>query len=367
MGLVFQKQAEPVYDSRVAFFQLLLGVQADGKFGLATEDRVKRFQRENGLAESGRVDEETGRKPGLGLPYWDTKIERKLETPFRDPDKFPNVDHSFPFKAEIETGHFSSRPERFISGDRRTFRAVRTNNPGAINISDWQKRIQGYIGRSQADSAGNKTTIYLTPENGVAAWYELIVVRYERAFQLISGGSTGTTINVERLAKAYGFGGPDKPNEQLNDDERRVMDHYLSGWRKWSGMIFGVNLQTSSEIDPTDPKRMLILGGAMFSHESSFATPLTSAQIVEGIHRRQEGILAEVGNISVPTEPRPSATGPGALTLDAIMDASRVDRGFTVEQDFQMEFNESQQRLRTVLEILKRRDHGEDPRGALEN
>ena len=117
--------------------------------------------------------------------------------------------------------------------------------------------MQGYIGRSQADLAGNKTTIYLTPENGVAAWYELIVVRYERAFQLISGGSTGTTINVERFAKAYGFGRPDKPNEQLNDDERRVMDHYLSGWRKWSGMIFGVNLQPSSRDHGEDPRGAL--------------------------------------------------------------------------------------------------------------
>jgi hypothetical protein len=142
------------------------------------------------------------------------------------------------------------------------------------------------------------------------------------------------------------------------------MNDYLSGWRKWSGRIFGVELP--SEIDPTNPRRMLILGGAMFSHESNFATPLTSAQIVEGIQQRQDGIRTLLGDIS-PLAERPASTPRlNSPALDTIKDAAKGDTGFTVRQDFEMEFHNSQQRLRTVLEILKRQEQGEDVRGALE-
>jgi D-alanyl-D-alanine carboxypeptidase len=281
MSLVFEKQEHPVYDARVAFIQLVLGLSSaaiDGKFAVATEAAVKEFQRQENLAPDGRVGEETGRR--LRLPFWDDLIARTLEAPFRDPDHFP-PDHQFAFGSEFEGGFFSSEPERFITGQARTVRALRTNNPGALNVSAWQEQLPGYVGRTNADGAGNRTTIYLTPEKGVSAWYELIVIRYEHSYQLISHG--GGTINLKRLAKAYGLGNPDLPDNAMTPAQRQIVDGYLGGWKKWSGRISGIELLATTEINPSAPSEMVRLGAAMFSHEASFATPLLSAQIAAGI------------------------------------------------------------------------------------
>lgn len=70
-------------------------------------------------------------------------------------------------------GYFSKTPD-----DLRIRRSIRTNNPLALNISDWQKSFPGYVGYTQADNSANanKTTIYETPENGFASWYQLMTI-----------------------------------------------------------------------------------------------------------------------------------------------------------------------------------------------
>jgi hypothetical protein len=131
----------------------------------------------------------------------------------------------------------------------------------------------------------NKTTIYLTPEDGVQAWYTLIVLRYEQLFHLISHG-TGSTINIRRLAKTYGLGAPDKPDSALSSDERDVVNDYLAGWKKWSKRPpRPIVLEPGTEIKPNDTAQMLVLACAMFSHEASLATPLLDVQIKDGIDR----------------------------------------------------------------------------------
>jgi D-alanyl-D-alanine carboxypeptidase len=287
MALFFSKQENPSYDPRVAFIQAVLGLSSsdiDGKFGPTTELKVKSFQSSNEIPPDGRVDERTGRT--LRLPYWDAQIVRELDPPFRDPDKFP-AGHQFAFRSSHEGGHFAHDPKQFISGDPRTKRAVRTNNPGALNISAWQKAMPGYVGRTQADNSAsaNKTTIYLAPEDGVQAWYTLIVHRYEQLFHLISHG-TGSTINIRRLAKTYGLGAPDKADNALSNDERDVVNSYLAGWKKWSTRPpRTIVLEASTEIDPNNTAHMLTLASAMFSHEASLATPLLDVQMEDGINR----------------------------------------------------------------------------------
>ncbi|HEY1083566.1 MAG TPA: peptidoglycan-binding domain-containing protein [Prosthecobacter sp.] len=334
MPLVFEKQAAPVYQSRVAFFQLLLGFsgqQVDGKFGSGTETRVKQHQQQKGLPVTGIVDEATGRS--LGLPYWDTQIVRQLQEPFRDPGLFPSAQHNFAFKAEVAGGHFSSRPERRIQGDPGTLRALRTNNPGALNISTWQRQMPGYVGRTEDDGSGNKTSIYISPEKGVGAWYHLVVVRYEQLFQLISGG-TGSSINVKRLAKAYGFGRPGKADANLTPQERAAMNDYLSGWTKWSQRINGQPLPGEREIAIASSSELMLLANAMFSHEASMATPLTKEQVEEGIRQRQT------------ENPQPLNI---AESVTENLDAERED-----------EIRDSEQRMNTIDKILKSGGDGSD-------
>ena len=111
MALIFQRQQNPPYDARVAFFQLLLGftgTSADGLFGPATEAAIQQFQRDNHLSDDGRVDEQTGRK--LNLPYWDAQIARNdLDAPFRDPNKFQPGRAQHFHMAKIDAGLY--RPD----------------------------------------------------------------------------------------------------------------------------------------------------------------------------------------------------------------------------------------------------------------
>ena len=77
------------------------------------------------------------------------------------------------FGTLVKNGWFSATPD-----DTGISRAIRTNNPGALNISAWQRTRPGFVGQTPADAAGNITTIYRTPEQGIAAWYFLLFNRY---------------------------------------------------------------------------------------------------------------------------------------------------------------------------------------------
>ena len=293
MELSFSRSTNPLFNPRVALIQTSLPMptsEVDGKFGALTERAVKAFQTTKGLSETGGVDKVTGEQ--LSLPFWTRETRRTLQPPFRDPQFEDN--HEFRFRSLTEGCYFSAQPERFISGNALTKRALRANNPGALNISSWQKKLSGYCGKTPPDSAGNETTIYESPEEGIAAWYELIVFRYEKMFGLISGG-TGRTINLERLARTDGLG---KPDGALSSSEKSVVAVYTAGWNKWSKHTNSKSvLLPETEIDPNSIEEITVLGRAMFCHELGDFSPLTDDQISQGI---------EIAKLVVPNVPEVS-------------------------------------------------------------
>ena len=147
--------------------------------------------------------------------------------------------------------------------------------------------MPGYTGQTLDDGHGNRTTIYETPEKGVVAWHELVVVLYSHKPGYIQNG----TFSIKRLARAYAGVSLDTP------DGNPDVDGYLAGWKKWSDRIPDSQLNTS-EIDPTNADQLTRLAIAMFSHETSFATPLRS--------RRESGRpnCASPGQGGFPHRPR---------------------------------------------------------------
>src|SRR4029078_9899565 len=65
----------------------------------------------------------------------------------------------------VKNGWFSATPD-----DTDISRAIRTNNPGALNLSTWQRTRPGFVGQTPAAAAANIHAIYRTPEQGIAAW-----------------------------------------------------------------------------------------------------------------------------------------------------------------------------------------------------
>src|ERR1700716_908249 len=93
------------------------------------------------------------------------------------------------FTSLVPGGFFSSNPD---SNDKRS---IRTNNPGALNISSWQRSRPGFVGVTADDGKGNVTSIYCAPEYGVASWYHLLAVIYDFA-------RTGS-FTIQQLARKY--------------------------------------------------------------------------------------------------------------------------------------------------------------------
>jgi hypothetical protein len=161
------------------------------------------------------------------------------------------------FGSLVPGGFFSSTPY-----DLAIPRSIRTNNPGALNISAWQLARPGYVGQTQPDgsSSHNVTTIYRTPEHGVGSWYYLLSNRY--GFDKVSN------FTLTQLAQRYAgqTAGP-------------FVNDYLAGWIAASGKVFKPN----TSFDVTSGGDMLALAKAMFTHEAGKPTPLSDAQIAFGV------------------------------------------------------------------------------------
>jgi hypothetical protein len=147
---------------------------------------------------------------------------------------------------------------------------VRINNPGALNVSSWQKTRPGYVGFSDPDGSAdhNVTTIYRTPEHGVASWFYLI--------NRVYGFGTSEKFSLLQLAQRY-----------AGRDTGAAVDAYLTGWRSASQGALG----STSIIDISDDQQMLELGRSMFTHEAGRPTPLQDAQIIFGIQNERNGTL----------------------------------------------------------------------------
>jgi hypothetical protein len=169
------------------------------------------------------------------------------------------------YRSLTPNGYFSSTPY-----DTSIKRSIRTNNPGALNISNWQKNFPGYAGVTQPDSAGNVTTIYVTPEHGTAAWYNLLTDRY--------GYGEDGSFALAALAKKYAG------VSSVNDP---AVTSYVKGWRKWSGNVLNKDSVTHLDVDA----EVLLLAKAMFGHEIGDKSPLHDDQIMTGVSLKRAGEL----------------------------------------------------------------------------
>jgi D-alanyl-D-alanine carboxypeptidase len=259
---LFRQTESHIPDRRVALVQHVLtdkelySCMVDGLFGARTTIAVKSFQIMHGLKTDGIVGTETGQ--AMGLPFWDTHIMRRLEPPFRDDAKYPQSDE-FNFRSLIETGNFfSGQPDAdFSASNALTRRALRTNNPGAINISKWQRdSMKGYVGTTLPGPDGNITAIYETPEQGVAAWGFLI--------RKIYFNGKKEKVTVGEIVDKYRGTNSRAP--------------YIDGYKKYSNGI----LSEDYEIDLYDNAELSRFAIAAYSHELGFWYPLTDKQLLAG-------------------------------------------------------------------------------------
>jgi D-alanyl-D-alanine carboxypeptidase len=267
---VFRQTTSNTLDRRVALLQSVLTDKSvytaaiDGLFGSQTTSAVKSFQTSNGMTVDGVVGSQTGK--ALGLPFWDANKSRHLEPPFRDYVKYPdNIE--FSFRSLIGIGNFfSSQPDAtYSSSNMLTRRALRTNNPGAINISKWQRdSMRGYVGCTLPDHYGNQTAVYETPEHGVAAWGFLLRKIY------FKGETDKVTIG-------------DIVDKYRGDNPR---DPYIDGYKKYSGG----KLAEDYEIDLYDNRELARLAIAAYSHEFGSWYPLTDQQLLTGFSITDEYI-----------------------------------------------------------------------------
>jgi D-alanyl-D-alanine carboxypeptidase len=165
------------------------------------------------------------------------------------------------FGTFVTGGWFSAAPD-----DVDVNRAIRTNNPGALNISVWQRKRLGYVGYTSPDSAGNRTTIYQTPEHGIAAWYFLL-------FDVYGFGKVG---HFDLTAVARKYAGGDATPGQIKA--------YTDGWSKWSNG----ELQPGTVIHFASNDELLTFAKAEFAHEAAAISPLRDEQIIYGFRMERQ-------------------------------------------------------------------------------
>lgn len=259
-GLVFSRQGQIGLERRISIIQKVLAAKGyytatvDADFGDLTEKAVKKFQADASLTVDGIVNKATGN--ALGLPFWTPFVELELVPPYRDDTKYPDGT-KFRFQSLWPGGFYSSWAHRgYHSDNPMSKRALRSNNPGAVNISNWQRdTMKGYVGRTEADASSdaNKTTIYSAPEYGVAMWAFLLRVKYFNGRR--------DPVSLRAIIDKYRGG--------LSPDP------YLAGYKKYSQGV----LEPNSMIDLYKPDQLGRLAIAAYSHELGFWFPLTNGQM----------------------------------------------------------------------------------------
>lgn len=235
----------------------------DGVFGEWTEKAVVNFQNSRGLIVDGIVGRDTG--TALGLTFWGAAPAGAAAPPPSAGAGVANEKYGVTFESLVPGGFFSSDPD-----DTHVKRSIRTNNPGALNISAWQKKMRGYVGKTFADNAGNETTIYRTPEHGVAAWYHLITNRYDY-------GVDGS-LRIADLARRYAG---------VDSEDSPAVKSYVAGWRKHSGNA----LSGDSTVSLSDTNAVLVLARGMFGHEIGGVSPLHDDQIRYGVDHQRDNSM----------------------------------------------------------------------------
>jgi uncharacterized protein (TIGR02594 family) len=148
------------------------------------------------------------------------------------------------YRSLVPGGFFSSPSDKSLPV------SIRMNNPGAVNGAGWERTYPGYVETIET-TPGNRTTIFETPENGVAVWWELM-----RKYHDAGATTVGAIINK------YG-GGQD-------------YSAYVKMVSQWSGY------SASKTISLDDDAGLLPFAKAMFHYEAGRPTPLKDDQILYG-------------------------------------------------------------------------------------
>jgi hypothetical protein len=167
------------------------------------------------------------------------------------------------FTSLVPGGFFSADPD---SNDKRS---IRTNNPGALNISAWQRSRPGFVGVTADDGKGNVTSIYCAPEYGVASWYHLLAVIY--------GFAGPGSFSIEQLARKYAG----------RDAAQSTVDNYVNVWCR----VADSPLTRDSVVQLGNDAEMLNLARAMYRNEAGKPTPLSATQILFGIQHERNNTL----------------------------------------------------------------------------
>jgi len=283
----------------VELLQTLLkkrGDEVDGDFGPLTRTSVIQFQRDHNIDDDGKVGDYTWREL---LRPWAKEVRLITPDPYETLNKVAVVAKGLGAQGTVDeiSGLFAAvvkdilpplqpvptpepelpptlPPETYgslIGGfysadpyDKKVPTSVRTNNPGALNTSKAVAAMPGYVGASET-SAGNKTAIFYTPEQGSAAYWDLLK-RYRAA-----GAKT-----VSQIINRYG-GGQD-----------------YSAYLKFVVKSTGLPGTYEIKIDGSDDASLLKFAKAMFRYESGRETPLSDEQITYGfkLGRGDETALA---------------------------------------------------------------------------
>jgi len=139
----------------------------------------------------------------------------------------------------------------------KVLRSWRTNSPGAINYADWQQNRPGWLGVTKDDGHGNVTSVWRTPEDGVAAFIHLLVDRY----------SLGDKITLELLAEKYSGG------------NKNLIASYKKGWLHYS------NLGWNEVFEKNDPDALAKVAYAVFRHESGKKMHVSRKTILRAAQR----------------------------------------------------------------------------------
>jgi hypothetical protein len=151
------------------------------------------------------------------------------------------------YRSLLPDGYYSDNPY-----NRALHTSIRTNNPGAINGAVWEKAMPGYVDTDET-TPGNKTTIFETPEYGVAAWWQLLYIYARKGYNTITS-----------IITAYGGG------QNYSDYLRSVVRES--------------RLPADTVIDLWDDGKLLPFAKAMFEYEAGQVTPLHDDQIIYGFN-----------------------------------------------------------------------------------
>lgn len=165
------------------------------------------------------------------------------------------------YRSLVKGGYFANPDDRSLPV------SIRANNPGAVNGAAWERSEPGYVTEIKYDGKNN-TTIFETPEQGVAVYHKLLQKYASSGADTVGeiiwkygGGQANYKDYIDVVARWTGFSAS-KPIP-LNDDSillpfAKAMFRYEAGRPiPWSDeqILYGFNLARGETKQPTKPPR----------------------------------------------------------------------------------------------------------------